>query len=89
MVEFLKRMQDEIQFCVQKSYEEITEPVKQETAVKQGCSLGPYLFNIFTNGNIACISEEKPMHKQWKRKLYKHYWLLMLWQPDQFPSLVY
>jgi hypothetical protein len=32
--ECVKRMQDAIQFCMQKSYEEITEPVKQETEVK-------------------------------------------------------
>lgn len=56
----VKRMQDEIQFCVQKSYEEITEPEKQETEVKHGCRLGPYLFNEFTNSSIAYISEENP-----------------------------
>lgn len=38
----------------------MTEPVKQETDVRLSCILGPYLFNIFTDGITACISEENP-----------------------------
>ena len=38
----------------------MTEPVKQETGVRLSCILGPYLFNITTDGIIARISEENP-----------------------------
>jgi hypothetical protein len=41
------------------SYKELAEPVKQESDVRQGDSLGPYLCSICTNDIIACGSEEK------------------------------
>lgn len=44
---------------------------------------------LFTSGNIASISEEKAYVQALEKEFYKHYWLLMLWQLDQFPSLVY
>jgi hypothetical protein len=47
MVECIKRMYDEIQFCVKWSYEEVTEAVKQEAGVRHGYSLNTYRFNIY------------------------------------------
>jgi hypothetical protein len=39
----------------------VTEPVKQETSVRLSCILGPYLFNIFTDGiTTSCLCEENP-----------------------------
>jgi hypothetical protein len=38
----------------------VNAPVKQETGVRLSCILGPYIFNIFTDGITACISEENP-----------------------------
>ena len=48
VAECITRMQDEIPLCVQQSYEEVLELVKQEIGVQQGRSCGPYRFNIFT-----------------------------------------
>jgi hypothetical protein len=45
MAKCIKTMQDELG--------------KQETGVWQGRSCGPYLFNIFSNGITAYMSEEK------------------------------
>ena len=64
MVECVKRIQDEIQFCVQKNYEEINEPVKQETEVKQGCSHGPRLiyqwqYSLYQWRKSICTSTGK------------------------------
>jgi len=38
-----------------------SEPVKQETGVRQGCIVGPYLLSIFTAGIIAYISKKTHM----------------------------
>jgi len=40
-VQCIQRMYDEIQFCVNWSYEEVTEPMIQETGVRQGSNLAP------------------------------------------------
>jgi len=49
VVEWIKRTKDKIQCCVKWSYEEVNETVKMETGVRQTCSLGSYLFTIFTD----------------------------------------
>lgn len=46
MVECIKRLYHEIQFCVNWGYKEVTESVKQETGVRHGCSRNPHPFNI-------------------------------------------
>lgn len=51
------------------SYKELTEPVKQETDVRQGDSLGQYLLSICTNDIIACVSEETPYVQAVKKKI--------------------
>jgi hypothetical protein len=59
MVECIKSMQDQIQFCVKWKHKEVSEPIKLETGI-QGHCCGSYLSNIFTNSIIAYISNEKP-----------------------------
>jgi hypothetical protein len=51
-------MYDEIQFCVNLSYEEVNEPMIQETGVRQGSNLTPYLFNTFIVDILDYISKE-------------------------------
>jgi hypothetical protein len=43
VVKCIKRMCDEMQFCIIWSYGEVTEPVEQMTGVRQCCSHSPYL----------------------------------------------
>ena len=58
--EWIKRTKDKIHCCVKWTYEKVNETVKQVIGVRQTCSLGPYLFTIFTDGIIAYISGENP-----------------------------
>jgi F0F1-type ATP synthase membrane subunit a len=95
VVECMKRTKDKIQCCVKWSYEEVNETVKQATGVRQTCSLGPYLFTIFTDllSGANCtmcvyvqmvlqpiLVEKTHKYKQWKSQLYWHYSLLMILQ---------
>jgi hypothetical protein len=57
-VQCIQRMCSEIQFYVNWSYEEVTEPMIQENGVRQGSNLAPYLFNKFTADLIDYISKE-------------------------------
>jgi hypothetical protein len=63
MVEFIKTMYDDTQFCVKWNYEEVTASVKQDIRLIQGCSLSPYLLNMFIDDIIEYISEEVRMHQ--------------------------
>lgn len=49
MMEGIKKMYDDTKFCMNCSGGKVTDFVKQERGVRQGCSLSPYLFNIFTD----------------------------------------
>jgi hypothetical protein len=61
-------MYDAIQFCVNWGCDEVTEVVVEETCVRQGCSLHPYIFDIFIDdvidyvgeGNNCTVVDEKP-----------------------------
>lgn len=57
-VQCIHGMCDEIQFCVNLSYEEVNEPMIQESGVRQGSNLAPYLFNTFIVDIIDYISKE-------------------------------
>jgi hypothetical protein len=52
-MECIRSMYNEIMFCVTCSYEQVTEVVKEETGVRQGSSLSPYLFTTFIKDIIS------------------------------------
>jgi hypothetical protein len=57
MVQCINKMYDYNKFCVKCGGDEVTDFVKQRRGVRQGCSLSLYLFNIFIDGIMHCISK--------------------------------
>jgi hypothetical protein len=57
-VQCIHGMYHEIQFCVILSYEEVYEPMIQETGIRQGSNLAPYLFNTFRVDILDYICKE-------------------------------
>jgi hypothetical protein len=55
----------------------VNEAVKQATGVRQNCSLGPYLFTIFTDGITVYISGENPYTWAGEKEI-----ILALWPTD-------
>lgn len=42
----IKNVYEATEFCIKWKRDEVMELIPQETGVREGCSLSPYLFNI-------------------------------------------
>jgi hypothetical protein len=60
-VERIKKMYDDTKFCVKCGGDVVTDLAGQRRGVRQGCSLNPYLFNMFT-GDIIDYNSEGNVH---------------------------
>jgi hypothetical protein len=63
-VSYLSKLYEGSKFCVRCGDNEVSSFVTQTKGVRQGCSLSPYLFNIFIDdvmenvtGKYACSSD--------------------------------
>jgi hypothetical protein len=57
MVGWVETVCEATEFCLRWNRDAVIEPEPQETAVRQGCSLRSYLFNIFVEEVIDRITE--------------------------------
>jgi hypothetical protein len=60
MVKCIREIYDGIKICVKCGVDEVTDCIEQKRGVRQGCSLSPYLFNIFIGDIIDYISKDNP-----------------------------
>jgi hypothetical protein len=72
---------DEIQLCVIWSYEEVIGPMIQESGVRQGSNLAPYLFNTLIVDIIDYISTQNAQkHTHTSNTSLNDTWITVLQQ---------
>jgi hypothetical protein len=57
IVGWVGRMHEATEFCLRWNRDAVREPIPQEKGVRQGCSLRAYLFYIFIEDVVDCITE--------------------------------
>jgi hypothetical protein len=63
MLKCVGEIYDEVKFCVKCGEHEVTVFIEQKRGARQGCSLTPYLLNIFTDDLIDYINKKTHMHQ--------------------------